>query len=961
MLEVRWSWLVAGALIIACLNPGSADDAHAPVLVDERGQQVTRYHGWIPESGTVVDLEPKLFATDADDSKEGLICGYDIIHNKTPFYIELLNRETGEARIKLKQGEKLDYEDKKRYRFQIRAYDCGKLKIISKTAEVVVLVEDVDEFAPEWDALQYSEEVQEGIMYEKVLQVKATDKDASEVYKNVCGYLIVTPDVPFDINRDGVIFNTAKLNASIVSNYMLKVKAVDCGEKMSESVLVNIKVKPTCKVGWTGISDRIEYMPNSGRKMLFEKAEFSTCDIPCKEERLSVKVKLQTDHIGKGCDRDTYSVKSQRKLCGANTNAVDLLPPASMGESWTKNLPTDDGNEGDQINAFDGATNAAEVPSGKFNHTLSEHFTIMTWMKHQRNPLESGIKEHILCNSDGEIDYTSPSEDMNRHHYALYLHNCKLVLLLRKEAGNDLNKFSPAEWRWNLPEVCDGNWHHYAISIDFPQVRLYVDGNMFVATHENSEVIEDWPLHPTHIHFTRLVIGACYQAGKHKLGQFFKGYLAHLSILRGETEKDNVIKCMNNCQEKLEFHAMDQVNTGMSISFNSEMSEITVTGHDSEEVDTVVRQIGYVNARAFPTVGRRNLEITSSVSCSSYKKINIPSVQTYIMVVETESPTITISGTGHLIRPMTDLAEGVAIFQGLSIVSKAEDGEDENEVHEHPKLMEQDTKPTGAMVNLDMCTITANPPLDVSTESLTLPANQIQHLQLEHKMDANSVVISGADLISNYQAILHGVKYANSGSSMRPRAFVVQCSEMNGRFVSNKFKVQIEGSHKQQAVVHENQAHAMSDKVYAHHNSIQDSKGRDMNLEERTNTVASVSGHANAGIVVIIVICVGFLMFMIVLGVIRIRAQHNQHNVVKVEENPEMEWDNSALSITVNPMESEGLDFEDDHVMVHGNQGEDSDSDDDISSYHDELESSEDESEKVKDRELEWDDSTLTF
>ena len=42
-------------------------------------------------------------------------------------------------------------------------------------------------------------------------------------------------------------------------------------------------------------------------------------------------------------------------------------------------------------------------------------------------------------------------------------------------------------------------------------------------------------------------------------------------------------------------------------------------------------------------------------------------------------------------------------------------------------------------------------------------------------------------------------------------------------------------------------------------------------------------------------------------------------------------------------------------------RGEDSDSDDDASSYHDELESSEDESEKIKDRELEWDDSTLSF
>ena len=53
------------------------------------------------------------------------------------------------------------------------------------------------------------------------------------------------------------------------------------------------------------------------------------------------------------------------------------------------------------------------------------------------------------------------------------------------------------------------------------------------------------------------------------------------------------------------------------------------------------------------------------------------------------------------------------------------------------------------------------------------------------------------------------------------------------------------------------------------------------------------------------------------------------------------------------------LDYEDQENRAL--RGEDSDSDDDASSYHDELESSEDESEKIKDRELEWDDSTLSF
>ena len=57
--------------------------------------------------------------------------------------------------------------------------------------------------------------------------------------------------------------------------------------------------------------------------------------------------------------------------------------------------------------------------------------------------------------------------------------------------------------------------------------------------------------------------------------------------------------------------------------------------------------------------------------------------------------------------------------------------------------------------------------------------------------------------------------------------------------------------------------------------------------------------------IVIIVVCVGFLMFMIVLGVIRIRAAHQRDQVLTVEERPEMEWDHSELNITINPMEQD--------------------------------------------------------
>lgn len=55
-------------------------------------------------------------------------------------------------------------------------------------------------------------------------------------------------------------------------------------------------------------------------------------------------------------------------------------------------------------------------------------------------------------------------------------------------------------------QVCDKEWHHYVLNVEFPTMSLFVDGTTF----EPFLVTEDYPLHASRIS-TQLTIGACWQ------------------------------------------------------------------------------------------------------------------------------------------------------------------------------------------------------------------------------------------------------------------------------------------------------------------------------------------------------------------------------------------------------------------------------------------------------------------
>lgn len=81
--------------------------------------------------------------------------------------------------------------------------------------------------------------------------------------------------------------------------------------KLSPLLCLTLALCLPLSPGW---NKRVDYEPGTGSKQLFPKMHLETCDGPLSSVRTTVE--LQTSHIGKGCDRETYSEKSLQKLCG---------------------------------------------------------------------------------------------------------------------------------------------------------------------------------------------------------------------------------------------------------------------------------------------------------------------------------------------------------------------------------------------------------------------------------------------------------------------------------------------------------------------------------------------------------------------------------------------------------------------------------------------------------------------
>lgn len=226
---------------------------------------------------------------------------------------------------------------------------------------------------------------------------------------------------------------------------------------------------------------------------------------------------------------------------------------------------------------------------------------------------------------------------------------------------------------------------------------------------------------------------------------------------------------------------MELLQPGMELLTNSDLTEVTVEGDNRTNLETLVRKIGYANSREFPTPGRRNLRLTTTVTCDIGKQVKVPDAQTYVMVLRPQTPSIMLNGTGNMARKYEDFRTGVRVLADIHITGEQK---------------------------LDKCQLSIYPNLNPDHENLSVPEDSLKRLGktfyhffckllndiifffkgMAARVSKDGVTITGSDMVYNYQDVLRQIVYTNRKPAYYlNRVFKLTCSELNGRFTSNEY------------------------------------------------------------------------------------------------------------------------------------------------------------------------------
>ncbi|KAH9644990.1 hypothetical protein HF086_003320 [Spodoptera exigua] len=242
-----------------------------------------------------------------------------------------------------------------------------------------------------------------------------------------------------------------------------------------------------------------------------------------------------------------------------------------------------------------------------------------------------------------------------------------------------------------------------------------------------------------------------------------RGWLAGLGVARGALQPARALACLAHCRE------------GLSLAPDLYLKSVSVEGDGVADVETLLRRVAYGDARAFPTPGRRNVHVATTITCDNGRMIKARPAESYIMVLAPQTPSILLNGSEDLARDYTHFRSGLTVFPDLAVrVLAGGNG--------HPMAE--------ASQKLDSCVVSVYPALNPDHEALSLraPADLPLRYDIRAAVTRDGVILSGADTVHNYQKVLRDIVYSNKKPAYYlNRVFKLTCSELNGRFTSNEY------------------------------------------------------------------------------------------------------------------------------------------------------------------------------
>ncbi|CAF0892158.1 unnamed protein product [Rotaria sp. Silwood1] len=900
------------------------------------------YIGHIKENERTVEIQPSLYASDADPSNilNGQICGYELSSHKhddivdetsenIPFIVELINKQ---PIIQVKTNiNKLDCEIKQSYRLFIRAYDCANNneRRYSERSSLIIIIDDINEFAPIFTHKNYLFKLHQD---ENCLscRVEATDDDCSNMNNRVCGYQIQTPNVPFSIDSNGSISITTPL---INNTYEFDVVAIDCysssldnnAKNISEPAKVTITVIKSCKPTITD-DYPTKLTIHADHTHIFDTVHVDVCEETCVVENIVGTVILDSNGIDSGCNLEQC----------LSINRDYVLIPKDV-----------DNNQAPQSHymSFDDIKQPSVISKTDFSGQFKNDFTIHMWMKHADE--ENDEKEHIFCKTDEKFK--------NRHHMALFIQDDYLKLLIRKGpiSINDKNVYK-SEWTWKLSQINDNQWHSYKLFVNYPnQIDLYVDDELFVVTNDNFKIIEDFALSTIEgTQDTMFVVGACWHGRASRMVQHFHGQLSGLSIKQKEELPPSAL-CIQDCQQYLDMPDI-QIQPNMEFFSNSNRSIWNLHTDSSELYEDLLKHIVYRNTyEPIGPSGQRTISIQTTYKClGENHTYNLPTFIRRLSIDEPIRPTnIELKGDTNFFVSEQIINQGIYLFKNLSI---------------HTDTLNND------QVDINDCSINTTPDL-TNNEQLIIPDDNFHINNLQKDLTQTGLLLSGSGSIDSYQYMLQHIAYISKiPLTYNDRTFSLVCVGTHDQTSTNEIRIQIhiEKQTPPAAPV----AAALSDTLFVDNDQIRDTI---FDIGENSRPAKNLSGWP---ILVVICVSVGFASILVLYLVVRMRSGTRQPSPLTGtgdDIHSQMEWeDDIGLNIIVNPLDTtkkpvQSVNVHNIKETIHQYEGTSSDEDEYDEHSHNEYSSDEDDDDddddnnqihqKKNDHQLEWDDEAMEY